>query len=255
MLKAETPTVSNVVRVGVSNNFNCTPAEFKQLNSMQAAHPGHLFFVNSNVNTPGLPRLNDHPYQAVITLNPTLDITDKAIRKLYAVDRDKVAFVRVKYLPARPDICAAVHELAEDCYKVVITPQRFNGYKTLDMYTSREYYHHDCSRMRLTAEAMLDVDALVDSHPNIYHCDRSGEACPGCMNCAKLTTGSADVVLASLNLSTSGLCPYSCPDCFAKTMQHFVVSCGNQPIQYDVIKRNKKQQGATTHAKHAKKGH
>ena len=101
MLKAETPTVSNVVRVGVSNNFNCTPAEFKQLNSMQAAHPGHLFFVNSNVNTPGLPRLNDHPYQAVITLNPTLDITDKAIRKLYAVDRDKVAFVRVKYLPDR----------------------------------------------------------------------------------------------------------------------------------------------------------
>jgi len=72
------------------------------------------------------------------------------------------------------------------------------------------------------------------------------------MNCAKLTTGSADVVLASLNLSTSGLCRYSCPSCYAKTMQRFLVACEKNPIAYDVIKKNRKQSGKTKHILRAK---
>lgn len=255
MFRGEKASVSKVVRVAVANNFNCTADEFRQVDGYQVAHPSYHYFVNCNIHTPNLESLNDHPYQAVITINPTFDDADKVVEKLYKVDRDKVAFVRVKYLPARPDINALAHELAEDHYKVVLTLQRFNGYKTLDEYTSREHYHHAFNRMRLTDKAMEDVDALAASHPNIYVCDRSGQGCKGCGLCASLTIGTADVDLASLNLSTSGICKFNCPDCYAKTMQKFLTACEYQPINFDVIKKNNKQRGATKHTLAAKEGH
>jgi len=255
MLKGKINTVGKVVRVAVSNNFNCTADEYRMLDEYKAAHPSHHFFVNCNINTPNLESLNDHNYQAVITINPNLAVTDEAVEKLYRIDRDKVAFVRVKYLPGHLEINNLAKELADDAYKVVITSQRFNGSKNLEKYSSREHYSFNCNRFRLTDEAMKDVDALVDSHPLIYHCDRSGQGCSGCMNCAKLTVGSADVDIASLNLSASGECKFNCPDCYAKTMQHFLKACGNTPIKFDVIQKNKKQSGKTKHAQLAKKGH
>ena len=255
MLKGEKMSVSKVVRVAVSNNFNCTAEEFNQLDGYRAAHPGSHFFVNCNINTPWITNLNKHNYQVVLTINPMLKVTKKATERLYKLDKELVAFVRVKYLPNDESTVNIAHTLAEKGYKVVITPQRFNGFKTLDKYTERKYYHFAFNRMRLTDEAMKDVDALVNSHPNIYHCDRSGEGCSACMNCALLTTGSAEVDIASLNLSTSGLCSFNCVDCYAKTMQNFLRACEYNPIRYDEIKKNVKQRGATKHAQHAKKGH
>jgi hypothetical protein len=72
------------------------------------------------------------------------------------------------------------------------------------------------------------------------------------MNCASLTCGSADVDIASLNLSSSGVCKFNCPSCYAKTMQRFLVACENNPIAYDVIKKNRKQSGKTKHILRAK---
>ena len=255
MLKGEMTSVSKVIRVAVSNNFNCTQKEFNQLDGYKVAHPGNFFFVNCNINTPWITNLNKHNYQVVLTINPMLKVTKKATERLYKLDKELVAFVRVKYLPNDESTVNIAHTLAEKGYKVVITPQRFNGYKTLDEYTDRQYYHNHCNRMRLTDEAMKEVDTLVDSHENIYHCDRSGQGCSGCMNCARLTVGSADVDIASLNMSTSGICKFSCPSCFAKTMQRFLVACEKNPIDYDVIKKNNKQRGSTKHAQLAKKGH
>lgn len=254
MIVGEKTSTTQVVRVAVSNNFNCTKKEYKQLNEYRAAYPSKVFFVNCNVFTPRLKSLNDHPYQAVITINPNLEVTKQALSNLKKVNQDKVAFIRIKYLPAKPEINDTALNLAEQGYKVVVTPQRFNGYKTLDKYTSREYYKFSFNRHRLTAEAMMDVDALVSSHENIYHCDRSGQGCMGCKNCSYLSAGSKEIDLASINLSASGLCRFSCPDCYAKTMQHFLISCENNPIKYDVIQKNKKQKGDTKHAKHALKG-
>lgn len=248
MLVGEISTVSKVVRVAVSNNFNCSKEEFSLLDSFQTKHPSNYFFVNCNINTPNLKALNDHDYQAVITINPNLNISQKEINKLYLVRKDRVSFVRVKYLPGRPAINALVNRLANEGYKVVLTLQRFNGFKNLDKYSSREHYHFSCNRMRLSSEALKDVDALVNSHPNIYACDRSGQGCSGCGLCASLTYGSADVGIASLNLSASGHCQFNCPDCYAKTLQLFLQKCNTNDIKYDVIKKNKKQLGSTKHA-------
>jgi hypothetical protein len=252
MLREDIPMLSKVVRVAVANNFNCTKAEFKQLDKYRAKHPTHMFFVNSNVLTRRLEAINDHPYQAVITLNPNILIQDKAFSKLYSINHDKVDFVRVRYIPDDTNIRKAITDLANKDYQVVLTLQRFNGYATLDKYTSREYYHHSCNRMRLNDDAMKVVDEIADSHKNIHICDRSGGGCSMCGLCSTLTAGTADVDLASINLSTSGICKFNCPDCYAKAMQNFLVACEKNPIAFDVIKKNRKQSGKTKHAQLAR---
>lgn len=241
------------VRVAVNNNFNCTEKEFNQLNAYQKRYPQDHFFVNCNIFTPKLTNLNNHSYKAVITFNPDIHIKDKAYSILQDVSKDKVAFVRVKYIPKNDKITQTILGLAEDGYKVMITCQRYNGFKTLDKYSDRKDYYFSHNRMRLTDENMKVVDALAAKHPNIFICDRSETGCAGCGYCSTLTSGE-DLEIYSLNLSSSGLCKFNCPDCFSKTMQHFVVACGHKPIKYDVIKKNHKQSGQTKHIKaHLKK--
>jgi hypothetical protein len=247
-----TCTYKEVVRVATSNNFNCTDAEFKQLDGFAAANPSRYFFVNCNIKTPKLLALNKHSYKVVITINPELTVHESLIERLYEeVDPQLVAFVRVKYLPNTQPIVDLIHELNDAGYQVVITMQRFNGKASLLKYTALEHYEFSCSRYRLHGEALKNVHALADSLKNVHICDRKGLGCSGCGLCAKLTVGH-DAVIKSLNMTTSGMCPYSCPDCYAKTMQHFVVSMGHDPISYDVIKQNDKQKGRSEHIKKAK---
>ena len=82
----------------------------------------------------------------------------------------------------------------------------------------------------------------------MFICDRIGVGCGGCKLCTMLTSG-AESKLSSINLSTSGICKFNCPDCFAKTLQHFSVAMGYNPIVYDKIKANSKQAGKTEHIK------
>lgn len=250
MFVAEKNTINRVIRVAVSNNFNCTAAEFAQLDQIQTSLQGSLFFVNSNVMTPKLPELNKHDYQAVITVNPSLKVTQTALNRLHKVDMSKVAFVRVKYLPAKQRVVNLIYELADEDYEVVVTPQRFNGFKGVDKYSSREYYKHSHSRMRLNQAAMAELDEIVAHSPNLNICDRTGLGCSGCGLCSTLTAGRI-LPIYSVNLSSSGICPFNCPDCYAKTMQHFLTNCGYNPIDYDSVKKNNKQRGSTKHIKDA----
>lgn len=244
----------DVVRVATNNNFNCTAAEFKQLDGIAAGNPDKVFFVNSNARTPKLRSVLKHPYEAVITLNPDLNISARLVERGLAV-ASKVAFYRVKWLPERPDIAELIKRVAKVA-PVVITAQRFNSKRMLLKYTDLRHYKHECSRYRLHGdawEALWDfTDRMQKAGNPVYICDLKGLGCLGCGLCATLN-GHEGSRIESLNLSSSGVCPYNCPDCYAKAMQKFLVGCGKKPIDYDVIKRNRKQAGATKHIKEARR--
>jgi len=237
---------NNVVRVGVNNNFNCTDAEYQQLDTFADAYPDSMFFINTNVKTKRLANINKHDYKAVITLNPDLLVSKALVKKLKKIDKDKIAFVRIKYIPDNQDIPYLIEEIRKDL-PVVITLQRFNSIKSILKYIPnfRNHYTHSHNRFRLTGESLIAVEHLTDVK-NIFICDKSGLGCGGCGLCSKLTAGK-DLPIFSLNLSSSGLCRYNCCDCYAKTMQHFLSALGHNPINFDSIIQNAKQKGTTKH--------
>jgi hypothetical protein len=51
----------------------------------------------------------------------------------------------------------------------------------------------------------------------------------------------------SLNLSTSGECHHTCPDCYARELYGLNKARGNNPVYYDKTYRNDKQTGRTKH--------
>ena len=239
---------NNVVRVGVNNNFNCTDAEFQQLDTFADAYPDSLFFINTNVKTKRLANINKHNYKAVITLNPDLLVSKALVKKLKKIDKDKIAFVRIKYIPDNQDIPYLIEEIRKDL-PVVITLQRFNSIKSILKYVPnfRNHYTHSHNRFRLTGESLIAVEHLTDVK-NIFICDKAGLGCGGCGLCSKLTAGQ-DIPIFSLNLSSSGMCPFNCVDCYAKTMQHFLEKIGSPTIRFDWIHLNSKQSGRTKHIK------
>lgn len=248
--------MKEIVRVACTNNFNCTPAEWGQLHEFSQKYPDRYFFVNSNINTPALFSINKHDFKAVITVNPNLAPDPKSLNRLLRLDQTKIAFVRVKWLPENLQIRRLFTSLLMLGYTVVLTLQRFNGKASLARYTNVEHYKFDCSRYRLHGDPLTEVLGLVDSYKAAglpaYVCDRSGKGCLGCGQCATLTTGSLAPV-TSLNLSTSGICKFNCPDCYAKTMQHFLRRMRQPLIHYDQIFKNRKQAGRTKHIKDAVK--
>jgi len=240
-----------VVRVAVANNFNCTEAEYRQLGEYVADNPSRYFFVYSNIKTPKLLTLNQHSHKAVITLNPDLTVQEHLVKRLYEIEPGLVAYVRVKYLPDQTPIIELIDELSEQGYPTVITLQRFNGKRTLYKYTTKEHYRFSCSRYRLHGEALRKCLTIADTTPHTYVCDRKGLGCAGCGLCSKLVVG-RELPIKSLNLSSSGICKYSCPDCYAKTMQRFLSRIGMPLIRYDKVMRNSKQSGRTQHIKEAR---
>jgi hypothetical protein len=244
-----------VVRVAVNNNFNCTDSEWEQLDQFAAKNPNKHFFVNSNVNTPRLQTIKDHPYKAVVTANPDITIRAGALAKIKTL-AGHIAFARVKWLPEVEAIRNAITELLSWGIPVVVTMQRWNSKKSLLSWTSLEHYEFSCSRYRLAGKALKDLNRFVDNHAKtglpIHICDRAGLGCQGCGLCSTLTTG-MNLHIRSLNLSTSGVCPYNCPDCYAKTMSNFAEKLGHAPVLFDKIQANDKQRGATAHIKESRK--
>lgn len=246
--------IKEVVRVATSNNFNCTDKEFAQLDKFAADNPDCRFFVNSNARTPRLPELDDHLYKAVITVNPDLDVVPSLVeRSRQRAVRGRVSFFRVKWLPDRHDIAQAVEDMLSVA-PVVVTMQRFNSRAVMEKYADPKDYKLECARFRLHGKALKVLEKYVDAHTaaGLYICDRKGLGCLGCGLCATLN-GAKGAEIKSLNLSTSGVCPYSCPDCYAKAMQKFLVATGNRPMKYDTIMKNKKQKGSTKHIQNARK--
>ena len=252
----------SVVRVAVSNNFNCTDKEWKHLDTIANQHPDKSFFVNCNINTPKLITIKDHPYKAVVTTNPDLVLksidTHTAIHKILdklEPIRPNLAFVRVKYIPNNEGINYLLVSLLGEGYKVVVTLQRFINKATLLKYSGLECYEHSCTRYRLAGIELQKIIELVTNlretmGASVWICDQSGKGCQGCGLCSKLTTGQ-DLPIYSLNLSTSGICKFQCADCYAKAIQKFTLGCGHRPMAYDKIQQNDKQAGRTKHIQEA----
>jgi len=245
--------ITETVRVGTSTNFNCTKKEWDQLDNFAQTHPTKAFFINSNIRTPKLPTTINHPYKIVITANPDLAPSDilQVLEKLEGI-RSHIAFVRVKYLPDNKPIMNLLKILMLKKYPIVLTLQRFNSKDSLAKFTDISFYKYSCSRYRLAGPELDKIVSFVTEQRAagmpIWICDQAGTGCQGCGLCSRLTTGE-DHTVTSLNLSSSGTCPFSCPDCYAKTMQRFALACGHRAMDFDRIYRNDKQAGRTEHIK------
>jgi hypothetical protein len=246
-----------VVRIATNNNFNCTKAEWNQLDSFARKNLTDTFFINSNINTPALTTVNKHPYKVVVTANPDITGTDEDIKRIMLkllTIKDHIAFVRVKFVPGDTHFIKLIALLLAMDFPVVITLQRFNSLKSITRYTDKKFYRYSCGRFRLTGKMLKTITQLVAKYRTqkfpVWICDQKGLGCSGCGLCSKLTTGKTYKVY-SLNLSSSGICPYNCPDCYAKTMQNFCRKMGYKPIIYDTIKQNEKQSCKTAHIREA----
>ena len=252
--------LKEVVRVAASNNFNCTAKEWVQLIQLAELNPDSFFFVNSNIKTPRLDSIREYTLgnlgKAVVTVNPDLTIEDRWVDRAIKL-KAYLAFVRVKWLPRVEPIRLAINQLIMAGLNVVVTLQRFNGKKSIANYTFPCYYKFEYSRFRLQGIALREAKAFVDHYKKAgygaYICDRKGLGCRDCGLCSLLVTGQK-LPVKSVNLSSSGICPYNCPDCYAKTMQHFSVAMGHNPIAYDKIAANDKQAGRLVHIKEKKRG-
>jgi len=241
----------SIVRVGINNNFNCTEDEFTQMYGFTFVKSSAHFFINTNIKTENLLNINKHDYKSVITVNPDITIDRALIERLYKVDKEKIAFVRVKYVPNKRPIKELIIELSEQGYNVVITVMRFKSNDTVNFCSQKALYDFECTWFRLKSKYRHLLEKFADSLDNTYICDREDTGCQDCGLCSKLTTGK-DLEIYGLNLSTSGICKFNCIDCYAKKMQHILKAFGKSSIAYDVIKKNMKQKGSTIHIKNNK---
>ena len=241
--------ITEAVRVAVTNNFNCTSEEWAQLGAFEQKYPNKAFFSNSNIKTPQLITVNKHNNKAIITANPDIIPNPKQLARINNINPNHIGFFRVKYVPGYPEIIKLIENLSEK-FPVVITLQRFNGKKSLLKYTQLKYYQYNCSRYRLSGDYLRWIEGHVDdlyrSGKPTWICDRKGTGCNDCGLCSKLTL-KQNLKISSINLSSSGICPYNCPDCYAKTMQNFLKKTGCKPVKFDMIMQNKKQAGKTKH--------
>jgi hypothetical protein len=234
--------VKEVVRVAVTNNFNFTDNEIEQIKNFETINPEKSFFLNSNILTENLEKINSLKNKVVITINPNLTETFDQIKdKLFLINRKKIAFVRIKYVPENKNILDLIYKISELKYKIVLTIQRFNTKKTLLQYTKKEYYSFERSRFRLKTENVKQLeDILKTLNQKVYICDKKDKGCRSCNLCSKLTIGKI-LPIKSLNLSSSGICKFNCPDCYAKYMQKMLLKWNTNQISFDVISKNSKQ--------------
>lgn len=235
--------MKKLIRIATNNNFNCTKKEFDQLDTFSnfKKYSKDLFFINSNIKTPLLSKVNNHPYKVAITANPDIHINRNYIEKLKKISADKIAFIRIKYIPNNLSIMQLIKELSAT-YKIVVTVQRFNSKKSINQYVTnyKKEYSWRGNRYRLLPEGYSILDNLIKDLKNVYICDRLQEGCSSCMLCSTLVTGE-EYPLYTLNLSSSGICPYSCVDCYAQTLQPFLRCCEKPVIRFDYVHKNKKQ--------------
>ncbi len=223
-----------IIRVGVLNNFNFTNKELKQIEG----YKGINLFVNSNSFIP-----IKSGVKSIVTINPYL--------KFYMNQQSNIVDVcafRVKVVgDSKKEIALEENKCFKFCKQnnkpILITFMRFASKNTLNQYTNsntrdyifkRGYFYYD---HKLKIEI---VNKLKKKYGElVYVCDIDEKGCPSCNNCARLTFGTKDTDIYSLDLSSSGYCPFNCPDCFAKRL----IKLNKNRINFDELKKNSKMKG------------
>lgn len=245
-----------LVRVGVMNNFNMTDGEYEEL--LQNKIPE--FFVNSNVKSLResiKPEYGKIPL--IVTLNPDIDLPkfpEKEVLQQYNLRafRVKVCGNRLKDYKR---LYTLVKYSIDNNIKVLITFQRFYRLQTMKKFVSQEdfkYYEYRAGYLRPTSEYknlimkfVKKIEKKYNKNKFVFQCDKKDKGCPDCLNCAKLVYPDhkyreyvkEGISIYSLNLKSSGQCPFNCPDCFAKR----VIQRVNNKISLGKIKMNNKQKG------------
>jgi hypothetical protein len=212
-----------ILRVGVLNNFNFTDLEIKAVKALQLW--GYDTFVNSNSHV----YIDADAGPAVITINPDLD---KFVEP--HGDLRNVKAVRVKYVASpRPSVAVAWQESLDWARRsnipVLVTLQRFVRRDTMNRYTNN-------AALYVMKDGYLRLETIPKELKGMSICDEQGKGCPTCQLCATLVFGrSGDI--QGISLEESGICKFSCPDCFAKRCLR-----GRSPVLGRVAK-NKKMEG------------
>ena len=217
-----------ILRVNTFTNFNYTDKEFKQLDKLAEKYPQYKIFVNSNSYNK---IVGDYP--AVVTINPPID---KFIKPKGDISLIKTA--RIKYVAdPGPRVKRAFGDSLGWCLNnnipVLITYMRFRKSETMKRFTASKFnYLWAKNYFRQAIKKKWD-------NPLINYCDITEKGCPYCMNCAKLPFGIDRAEIYSVNLSSSGMCKYGCPDCYVKTISQW----HHGTICFDKIMQNTKQTG------------
>ena len=235
--------METIIRVGEKNNFNHTREEYKALEKY--SNKGKIF-VNSNSFT----RI-DNKLPSFVTLNPYLIFT-RPTGKLDNVKAFRVKMFVSENKALMGEQIKALKYANKKGIPVLITFMRFRRNSTMrqfscnktDYFLSPPYY-------RPTQKTKNTLKLLAHSYSSdVHYCDDKGKGCPDCMNCSKLSYGLKKAEIKALNLSCSGIadrhgnkgiCPFSCPDCFAKDCTR-----GRRPA-CDRLIVNRKMKGEIVH--------
>ena len=224
------------IRVGEKNNFNHTPKEYTELDKKWIAKG--KCFVNSNAYT----RI-DNKLPSIITLNPNL-LFIKPTGKLDNIKAFRVKIVHTNKTNYMVEQSKCFHYAQKMNIPVLITLMRFKRKKTLHVYADKTKYKWEKNYFRPIHKDEI-IKGCKRFYDNVYICDESGNGCPSCNNCTKLTYKAIGTIKA-LNLSISGIkdkngkqgiCPYNCVDCWSK-----IVTYGKSPAT-DKLITNKKITG------------
>ena len=227
-----------VVRVATSNNFNFSKNEIDDYNKIKEIFP--LTFVNSHIKT----KLTDSSIPVIVTLNP--NITD--YRNLTGAGNIK-AF-RIKYIHSTIGIKAFIEsvKIAKQLdKKILITLFRAKKNTTKELFGMHEkYYGRNANFFRLNEIGKKIATRTIETickKLQVLHllnfCDKSGNGCAYCGNCAKLTFNQ-NLPIYEINLSSSGHCRFNCVDCFAKCL----IIKNQGKMKCNVIKQNNKQKNS-----------
>lgn len=231
------PTIKNagdkmknqvIIRVGEKNNFNQTNQEFQELKKFSGKG---LMFTNSNSFNPVSAEL-----PSFITINPYLYFHE------IKGDISNIKAVRIKVFTTNiqgytEELIKCINFCVMNDLQILITFQRYLSIATATKFSGNDFrtdYIRKGGYFRPTDETkkhlekwvkMIAFDCKGKVFDKIAVCDSSGNGCPDCKNCARLSYGMEDATIKALNLSMSGikdrngkqgLCKYNCPDCFAK---------------------------------------
>ena len=219
---------AKILRVNTFTNFNFTTEEFRQMDSLEKMYPQYKMFVNCNSYNEITGK-----YPVVITLNAPLD---KFIKPRGDISLIKAA--RIKYVAdPKPKVRRAFEDSLGWCLNnnipVLITYMRFRKIATLKKYCSSKFNYIWAKNYFRQMKKKTWPNQLIN------YCDLKEGGCPDCGNCARLTFQEEKAEIYSINLSSSGMCVYNCPDCYVKTISQW----HGGTIAFDRITQNSKQIG------------
>lgn len=214
-------------------DFQFTKPEIEQVKLW--AGKGWSPFVNCNAKT----RLKKIGFPIIATVTPDVvkfvrpkgNLFDlKAIRLKVVDTEDKK--IQNEYVKALG--WAAIHNI-----EVLVTLMRFNKRTTGEACSwIEDHYKWGANWYKLQSPWKGDLFTWAMENQS-YICDKKNKGCPSCRNCSRITYGLFDGPIWGLDLSASGSCPYSCPDCWSKAT--LIRTQGR--ILWDKPKQNSKQKG------------